>query len=284
DTQDILSQRVFNVSSPVIITDDIGIVGEVVKPKLVNGINLESLMRPLVAESEEEEMTLAQKLTRHCQKSGKISVDICKGSDLVAHFTLVRGAFRVGDTVLGLLDFSKCTVACFQLSAFLEQTETVDEKHVPSNSTSTKGVRTVLAQHHCCVINTSRMDISLKIPSTATPDFKTSVGNCPRSSLLPKTLKPLSTASVSYNLRLEFITSRGPNPKLLEPVAAILDPTVADMENAHDHHAQNFTALKLVDRVDVEAFECVLGIKVYPRGDDVWGGNGKQFEVGVNKV
>ncbi|KAJ3286450.1 hypothetical protein HDU79_006479 [Rhizoclosmatium sp. JEL0117] len=223
-------------------------------------------MRPLVAESEEEEMTLAQKLTRHCQKSGKISVDICKGSDLVAHFTLVRGAFRVGDTVLGLLDFSKCTVACFQLSAFLEQTETVDEKHVPSNSTSTKGVRTVLAQHHCCVINTSRMDISLKIPSTATPDFKTSV------------------ASVSYNLRLEFITSRGPNPKLLEPVAAILDPTVADMENAHDHHAQNFTALKLVDRADVEAFECVLGIKVYPRGDDVWGGNGKQFEVGVNKV
>ncbi|ORY37980.1 Rgp1-domain-containing protein [Rhizoclosmatium globosum] len=162
-------------------------------------------------------MTLAQKLTRHCQKSGKISVDICKGSDLVAHFTLVRGAFRVGDTVLGLLDFSKCTVACFQLSAFLEQTETVDEKHVPSNSTSTKGVRTVLAQHHCCVINTSRIDISLKIPSTATPDFKTSVGNCLLSSLLPKTLKTFSqhlyhTTSASNSSHPEARTRNSLNP------------------------------------------------------------------------
>ncbi|KAJ3011340.1 UNVERIFIED_CONTAM: hypothetical protein HDU68_001702 [Siphonaria sp. JEL0065] len=113
---DLISRRVFDVLSPIVITEDTGIVEEVSSAEF--GILRKSDLKDLsiAVEGEEEEMSLAQKLIVVCQRSGKVAFDICKGQDMVAHFILIRGAFRLGETILGVLDFEKGQIPCFQVS------------------------------------------------------------------------------------------------------------------------------------------------------------------------
>ncbi|KAI9352582.1 Rgp1-domain-containing protein [Obelidium mucronatum] len=240
---DLVSRRIYNVTAPIVITEDIGVVEEIQSSEyeILRKSDLTSMS--IAVEGEEEETTLTQRLIMLCQRSGKVAFDICKNEDIVAHFILIRGAFRLGETVLGVLDFSKGTVPCFQVSAFLEQTETVNDGYTSPNSPS-EGTRRVLAQQHSCTINTSRMDISLTIPASATPHFST------------------TAVSLSYSIRLEFITSRG-KPNLQEPVRPLIQPTAADVSVPD---VQNFYSTQTPATVNVEAFECVLGVKVYPSG------------------
>ncbi|KAJ3072965.1 hypothetical protein HDU98_002552 [Podochytrium sp. JEL0797] len=272
---DILSRRVFDMSVPIVANEESAVVEEITGSDfgMLRPSDLASLCplfspTAVATENEDEEMTLTQHLIMQCQMSGKLTFNIRKGEDMVSHFTLVRQAFRLGETILGVLDFSKGTIPCFQVSAFLEQTETVTEPH--STAFRPRAIRRVLAQQHACTINTSRMDISLPIPAKTTPDFSTSV------------------VTLSYHIRLEFITARGGGPaasvKLMQPVTPIVQPNTTDdivlneEEVENEQGVQHFSATQTTRSVAVEAFEHGIDVKVFPSGS-MGAGVGKMFLV-----
>ncbi|KAJ3123644.1 hypothetical protein HK100_011537 [Physocladia obscura] len=229
-------------------------------------------------DEDEEKLTPAQKLKIICQRSAKVSFDICRVDDIVAHFILVRSAFCAGETVFGVLNFEHAAIPCFQVSAFLEQIETIPVKPNDSNSlvyqntsptsptsstlnSKQKTVRRiVLSQQHSTTINTLRMDISLPVPTFVTPDFSS------------------TAVSVSYAIRLEFITARRKDAQLMEYVHGSSGRGNAS-HNEDIFRTQNFVSESAVSTVDVEAFECVLGVHLYPSivGIEL-GGSKKSFE------
>ncbi|KAI8607439.1 hypothetical protein BC830DRAFT_1175320, partial [Chytriomyces sp. MP71] len=117
---------------------------------------------------------------------------------------------------------------------------------------------------HVSTVNTSRVGISLPIPCSATPEFQT------------------TAVSLTYTLRLEFVTAKGRNPKLMEsshvrPVTA--DDIAAAAAQVDPQEAPHFVSSRLASRIDVEAFECVLAVRVYPNGVLGGGGEGMTFEI-----
>ncbi|KAI8837908.1 Rgp1-domain-containing protein [Chytriomyces cf. hyalinus JEL632] len=280
---DLLSKRVFDVLAPVVLTKDTSVVQEIFESENEFDCLLDSRVSSIVAEDEDEDMSLTQRLIMLCQMSGKVMFDICKQDDVVANLVLIRSAYRLGETIAGVLDFSKSSLPCFQVSAFLEITETVDANYaVQTNSSASptpkKAIKRILAEQHACTLNTCRMGIALPIPNSATPDFVT------------------SAVSLSYSIRFEFITSRNTagDAKLMETVqtrpltaedvtaainASSPSATTAtanaqttaiaqsDFEMVGEYEgAPAFVTARTVSRVNVEAFECVLAVRVYPNG------------------
>ncbi|KNC98948.1 uncharacterized protein SPPG_05908 [Spizellomyces punctatus DAOM BR117] len=163
-----------------------------------------------------------------CQHTKKVSYDICKNNEHVAQLILPRNVYRLGETVMGMLDFSNSSIPCYQLSAFLENNEHIEEPFaVRSNEQSSRLTRRVYAEHHRYSLNTQRAHIELFLPVSCSPEFQT------------------SAVSVQWCLRLEFIT--GSNTRLHLRASN-------DVHFAHMH--ANPTAA-------VEAFDCVIPLRVY---------------------
>jgi hypothetical protein len=49
------------------------------------------------------------------QNSQKVSYDICKNNEHVAKLILLRGAFRLGEPVIGIIDFEESSIPCFKV-------------------------------------------------------------------------------------------------------------------------------------------------------------------------
>ncbi|KAI3602341.1 retrograde golgi transport protein rgp1-like protein [Moniliophthora roreri] len=146
----------------------------------------------------------------------KVSYDVHKDDVKVAVFTLVKSAFRLGETVLGVVEVNERSSRSrvLQLSAHLETHETLPTtiSSLPLNATSKQQLKRVHAEHHTnFVLGSLRTTFSLDIPSDATPAFQVRVGedevapphvigttvpltapasvaNFPTSSLLPSTI------------------------------------------------------------------------------------------------
>ncbi|KAI9364441.1 Rgp1-domain-containing protein [Zopfochytrium polystomum] len=188
-------------------------------------------MKLITQHDDESELTTMQRLVMTCQSSSKVSFEICKNNDHVAHLILQRGTYRLGETVTGVLNFTKCTIPCFQISLFLEHSENVEASFLARAKPGlVKATRRVFAEQHNYVLNTVRTGISLPIPVGSSPEFKT------------------NAVSLSWVLRIEFITGTKRSVPLMR-------------SSAKD---TNFVHQSAVERSDVEAFECLIPLRVLP--------------------
>ncbi|QRV76963.1 Rgp1 domain protein [Ceratobasidium sp. AG-Ba] len=103
-------------------------------------------------------------VTRH---SKKMSFDIAKDGQTVAVVTFVKGAYRLGETVLAAIEFNDLALEgrVLKYSATLESTESF-ALHTPAPQTRK------YAEHHAALaLGTQRAAFSLDIPSDGAPSF-----------------------------------------------------------------------------------------------------------------
>ncbi|KAG8682664.1 hypothetical protein FRC08_014818, partial [Ceratobasidium sp. 394] len=103
-------------------------------------------------------------VTRH---SKKVSFDIAKDGQTVAVVTFVKAAYRLGETVLGAIEFNDTSLEgrVLKYSAILESTESL-ALHTPAPQTRK------YAEHHASLaLGTQRAAFSLDIPSDGAPSF-----------------------------------------------------------------------------------------------------------------
>ncbi len=81
----------------------------------------------------------------------------------------------MGESVSGYLDFSLKALTCHQVSVFLESTEIIDATHQIKKQNTKLSTRLYSELHLNCN-STKRLEFSLYIPKTASPDFQTSAG------------------------------------------------------------------------------------------------------------
>lgn len=113
-------------------------------------------------------------LTRNPKKA---SYDVNKDGVKVAVLTFTKSAYRLGETILGVVELNerKGLSRVLQLSVMLETVETIPS--ALSGASNSRHLRRVHAEHHSSfVLSTLRTTFSLDIPSDATPAFQIKVG------------------------------------------------------------------------------------------------------------
>ncbi|KAJ3163459.1 hypothetical protein HDU86_000038 [Geranomyces michiganensis] len=241
------SRPVYEILSPAVFTkDEANIVEETGYSALHAGIFHEAFIpaapvlktprRPddpsaSLFDREEVVDSLARAIGR-CQMSRKASYDICKNADHVAQLVLHKTTYKLGDTVMGILDFTNSAIPCFRISAYLESQETISEALAVRSAQETSSlVRKTYAEQHRCTLGTRRTGIELFVPPGASPEFAT------------------SAVSVRWHLRVEFVT--GTERALHQRFASN-----ATFEHRHARGAS-----------PVEAFDCVIPLQIYGCGD-----------------
>ncbi|KAI8387315.1 Rgp1-domain-containing protein [Blakeslea trispora] len=103
--------------------------------------------------------------------------DLCKNNQRIAKLHLVKTAHRLGEPVVGVLDFSEATLSTFKISIFLESSESVEDtialrtpQHINRVSKKTH------SDFHSFCLDHERLTFSLPIPATASPEFQTTGG------------------------------------------------------------------------------------------------------------
>ncbi|KAG6817284.1 hypothetical protein H0H87_010626 [Tephrocybe sp. NHM501043] len=113
-------------------------------------------------------------LTRNPRKA---SYDVNKDGVKVAVLTFTKAAYRLGETVLGVVELNQRTsrARVLQLSAILEAHESLPSTISPG--TGSRYLRRMHAEHHVSFSSaTLRTTFSLDIPSDASPHFQVCVG------------------------------------------------------------------------------------------------------------
>ncbi|KNZ75718.1 Retrograde Golgi transport protein RGP1 like protein [Termitomyces sp. J132] len=113
-------------------------------------------------------------LTRNPKKA---SYDVNKDGVKVAVLTFAKGAYRLGETVVGVVEINErqSRARVVQLSAILEAHESLPSTISPQ--TPTRQLKRVHAEHHSShLLSTLRTTFTLDIPSDAAPAFQVRVG------------------------------------------------------------------------------------------------------------
>ncbi|KDR68796.1 hypothetical protein GALMADRAFT_231119 [Galerina marginata CBS 339.88] len=116
-------------------------------------------------------------LTRNPKKA---SYDVNKDGVKVAVLTFAKSAYRLGETVTGVVELNERTsrARVLKLSAILESHETLPSTISPASSA--RHLRRAHAESHSSfTLNTLRTTFSLDIPSDASPAFQIRVGTPP---------------------------------------------------------------------------------------------------------
>ncbi|KAI9460135.1 Rgp1-domain-containing protein [Lactarius psammicola] len=115
--------------------------------------------------------------------SKKVSYDVNKDGVKVAVLTFVKSAWRLGETVLGVVELNDRggRARILKLSAMLEAHESLpSEIAAPPDARHASYMRRVHAEHHASFIpQTQRTTFALDIPSDAAPAFRLSLGGAP---------------------------------------------------------------------------------------------------------
>lgn len=112
-------------------------------------------------------------LTRNMRK---VSYDVNKDGVKVAVLTFTKSAYRLGETVVGIVELNErgSRARVLKITALLEAHESLPAPLAPSLST-TKKLRKIHAEHHSSLIpSTIRTTFTLDIPSDAAPAFQCS--------------------------------------------------------------------------------------------------------------
>uniref|UniRef100_A0A060T9T0 ARAD1D21274p n=1 Tax=Blastobotrys adeninivorans TaxID=409370 RepID=A0A060T9T0_BLAAD len=162
--------------------------------------------------------------------------EIGRGGHKIASASLSRPAYRVGEDVVILLDFSDAALSCYHVTASLETTEKLDASitdKTPAEQLSM--TRRVYAQLTSSSFSDAKAHFDFTIPSTATPKFDTSV------------------SSLSWSLKLDFITSAHPHQ--------------TDLQRFHSD--ENGTILVPPTSMECESVSCRIPLNVLPTNHDL---------------
>ncbi|KAI8145789.1 Rgp1-domain-containing protein [Fennellomyces sp. T-0311] len=191
----------------------------------------------------------AQIVSRITNSSRKAMFDICKNNQRVAQLHMTKTAYRLGEAVLGVLDFEHALLPTYEVSILLESSEVVESDIAlrPAQQIS-RISRKCYAEHHSFCLSHRRLAFSLPIPSIASPEFQT------------------TGVKLQYYLKFEFIVTQKPattttaNPSN-NTIPASYIPINVDERHRHYQSAQD---------VDVSTFDCQIPIRVYgsPGGTD----------------
>lgn len=173
--------------------------------------------------------------------------DIRRSQRRVASLILARPAYKLGETVTAVLDFSNAEIPCHHLHVSLESAETVSSSlALRSASSIHRATRRIHGHYSLSTLYSQRATINLTIPSTASPDFETSGVSC------------------VWTLRLEFITP-AVSHHLEDGDFTVHKDELLDLTHS-DNRGEIWEAKQ---QLLVESFDANIPIKVYPNPNEV---------------
>lgn len=190
--------------------------------------------------------------------------EIARNGRKVASLTLARPAYKLGETITAVIDFSKAKIPCYHINVSLETSETVAPSiALRSPSSIHRATRKIHSQHSESTLFAKRVVFTPTIPPSATPEFST------------------SGVSNNWTLRLEFVTpvlSARLNPNGGEE--AVPDDL---LEQTHaDDRGELFEARQ---GLLVESFDASIPVKVYPNAaENACGGSVGAQTIAAAKV
>ncbi|CAO3611927.1 unnamed protein product [Cunninghamella blakesleeana] len=195
---------------------------------------------------QEYRKSCAQVVSRITHASRKAMYDLCKNNQRVAKLQLTKMAHRLGESILGVLDFSEATLSTYKVSMYLESHEVVETSiALRSPQYLTRVSRKCHSEFHSFCLNNRRLAFSLPIPTTASPEFQT------------------TGVKLQYYLKLEFITNNqlknNNDTDSLSPISYL---------SIHVDERHRF--FQSQQDVQVSTFDCQIPIKIYgsPNGSD----------------
>lgn len=155
------------------------------------------------------------------------SYNITNAKGKVAKFILFKQAYKLGEDIVGVFNFTDGTVPCVQFSVTLQSEEQISEecRKKPSHGTAL----TSYVKHQEMCLHTAKTHINIPIPLTATPCFITDI------------------VCLRWRLHFEFVTSCEPLPGSERP------------SNPEDSASWRGPAT-----INVETMVWDLPVKIYP--------------------
>jgi hypothetical protein len=192
---------------------------------------------------------------------------ISRGGQLVAIITVVRPAYRLGETITGIIDFvppapapeaesATDQIPSYGINVWLETTERVDPSlALRSSSSVQRATRKAHAHVSESVLFARKVSFRLEVPTTATPTFET------------------TGVQLDWRVRIEFVTARV-RPKAARGLG-IEDDEAANGEDPALSEGREADLLEEVGRDErgavriakqrlvAETFEVAVPIRVY---------------------
>lgn len=164
--------------------------------------------------------------------------EIARSGRRVAVIMLARPAYRLGETVSAVIDFTNADIPCYSMHVSLETSEKVDPAiALRSNASIYRVTRKVHASFSENALFAQRLSFSPTIPPSATPEFIT------------------SGVSLEWKIRVEFIT-----PRLVHEGGeqAYWDDLLEEVETG-----DRGIILAAAERLPAESFEVMVPVRVY---------------------
>jgi RAB6A-GEF complex partner protein 2 len=164
--------------------------------------------------------------------------EVARNGRRVAVLTLGRSAYRLGETIIAVVDFSNAEIPCYALHATLETSERVDPSiALRSGASIYRVTRRTHGSHSESTLFARRVAFSPTIPVTATPEFIT------------------SGVSLDWKLKVEFVTPRISGDEEDEGGGAPLLEEVQRDDRG--------VILAAVEGITCESFEVMVPVRVY---------------------
>lgn len=164
--------------------------------------------------------------------------EIARSGRRVAVIMLTRPAYRLGETISAMLDFTNADIPCYSVHVSLETSEKVDPAiALRSNASIYRVTRKVHASFSENALFAQRLAFSPTIPPNATPEFIT------------------SGVSLEWRLRVEFITPR----------LGVEDTGEGGWDELLEEIARDDRGVVLVarERLQCDSFEVQVPVRVY---------------------
>jgi hypothetical protein len=164
--------------------------------------------------------------------------EIARSGRRVAVIMLARPAYRLGETMSAVIDFTDSHIPCYSIHVSLETSEKVDPAiALRSNASIYRVTKKAHASFSENALFARRLTFAPTIPPNATPEFIT------------------SGVSLEWKLRVEFIT-----PRLVheDGAGAIWDELLEEISSD-----DRGTILAAAQRLPAESFEIQVPIRVY---------------------
>ncbi|KAI1825372.1 Rgp1-domain-containing protein [Xylaria intraflava] len=170
--------------------------------------------------------------------------EIARNGQRVGVVMLARPAYRLGETVSMVIDFSSADISCYAVHAALETTERVDPSlSLRSEASIHRVTRKVYTSSSEATLFTRRVVFNPTIPITATPEFVT------------------SGLSLEWKIRIEFVVSFSAPGEDPDDQESTNDPRPLLEEVSRT--GRGGLILLPAETLECESFEVAVPIRVY---------------------
>ncbi|EMR08898.1 hypothetical protein PNEG_02681 [Pneumocystis murina B123] len=172
--------------------------------------------------------------------------NINKNGNIIGIISILKLSYKLGETIIGVIDFSSSKIPCYHVKFFLETTEIIDESITHcSKANISQTTRKIYDSYSETTLCASRIQFKLLIPSKAPFSFKTSgislLWTIRLEITIPLTSEQLNHAEYSLTKTLAL-------QKLLK-------------ENYRDYRETHYFASS---SLECETFYCTIPIMVFP--------------------